>query len=162
MRRGVGLVEILLALLVLAGLLLAVFDMIRSSTAVTRHGRERATARMVLLDLVSMLQGFETAELETRVQEAQLTELLRGRITLLPEPERKAYEDQIKGVVGKVKGKIEDLGDDTRPGLVKLVLTAEVPGHDPVQVATLFRPNARILIAGSPDGQCVGGAASAP
>jgi prepilin-type N-terminal cleavage/methylation domain-containing protein len=154
-RRGVSLVEILLALVVLASLLVITFDMVRSSTATTRHGRDRAVTRMVLLDALALLEGLGLADLEARTSAAALYAMLHGRAMLMPEPERALYTDQVREVLPRVSAKIEPLADDERPGLVRVQLSADVPGHDAVHVVSLVRPAARTLLPTTPVGPCL-------
>lgn len=154
MRRGLGLAEVMLAVAVIASLLLVVFDLIRSSTERTRLGRDRATARMVLLDLVPLIQNRGAAELRARLTPEGLDELLRIRQSLVPDPEAALYREQIKELTGRLRATLTEEIDETSPGLVRVDLFADLAGPATVQVSTLWRPSARALLPTNPDGPC--------
>lgn len=162
MRRGLGIAEVMLAVAVIASLLLVVFDLVRSSTERTRLGRDRATARMVLLDLVSLLQNRGPTELAPRLTPQGLDDLLRVRQSLVPEPEAALYRQQVKELAGRLRGTLTSEIDETSPGLVRVDLFADLPGPATVQVSALWRPAARVLLPANPDGPCTEGASGAP
>ena len=161
-RRGLGLAEIMLAVAIIASLLLVVFDLVRSSGERVRLGRERATARMVLLDLMAIVQNRGPDELRARLTPEGLNDLLAVRLTLVPDPEKAAYQDQVRELTGHLRGILTDEIDATSPGLVRVDLIADIPGRDPVQIAALYRPSARVLLPANPDGPCLEGVSGAP
>lgn len=156
--RGISLAELCLALLVMASMMLIVFDMVRASGERTRIGRDRATARMILLDLLAILQGRDIGEIKGRITPEGLAELFASRVSLMPDPERQVYANEAADLAKYLRGTLTEAPDPTAPGLVKLSLRAEIPGRDAIEVVTLYRPLARVMLAGSPDGPCVGAA----
>lgn len=146
-RRGVTLTEIMIAMAVAAGPMILALSLIRSNNAGARFNKERATARLVLVDLAELLMGETEQGLRDRLADgARLEELLQTRIAHMPEPARGPYEEAIKPIRKSLSGNLED---STTPGLVKMNIRATTTDEKTIVLTVLFRPKARQYLAGN-------------
>lgn len=140
-------VELLLAVALAAGPLLVAIHLIQSNVQAARFNKERATARLVLQDLVDLLMGepLETLQgLSGAGKQADLDRTLDERMAALPDEARKQYGEQARTFRGKMVLTLEeDLGPDA-PGLARLTLAAGLDRGTTVRLVRLFRPAARV------------------
>jgi len=148
------LLEILIAALLAAGPMLIAFELVQANSRASRFNHDRATARMILLDLVTLLQGEGLDGVKGRMAGDRLSDLLSERIVLMPDPAREPYLEQARRVLGRIRGRLEEDVDPARPGLARLVLQAKLPDGATVQVSALFRPKARERLRIDPEPSC--------
>lgn len=141
-RWGFSLVEIVVAVALAAGPLLLAFHLVQSNTRAAQFDHDRATARMILLDLATLVQGEGLEGARQRMVGDKLSDLLSDRITRMPDAAREPYFEQARNVLGHIRGRLEQDVDPSKPGLARLVLSTELPGRANVQVVALFRPGA--------------------
>ena len=148
-RRGMNLTEIIMAIAIAAGPLLYSVQMISSNAKGARFNRERATARLILLDLATLLMGEPSDDLAQRLEPGSgddLNSLLEERILRLRpvSPVAEAgYREEAKPI-GKITGSLTEDFDPSLPGLARLTLTAPLSDDkNAVILHILFRPKAR-------------------
>lgn len=146
-RRGVSLMELLVAVALAAGPLLVALHLIQTNVQAARFNQERATARLVLQDMVDLLMGepMDTLRgLSGPGKQAELDDTLDARVAVLPEEARKPYADQARAFRGRLMLALEeDLGAEA-PGLARMTLTAGLDRGTTVRLVRLFRPAARV------------------
>jgi hypothetical protein len=146
-RQGVALVEVLLALALIAGPLLLVVSLTHSSARGSRRTTEQAEARLLALDLAELALSQHVEELrawagetsrlrrtgaDARSQDALAASGPNGRLPLPAGP-----------FAGRVRVAIdEDAGGV--PDFVRLTVTIPLASGDPVVVVRHFRPGARV------------------
>lgn len=152
-----------MAVTLAAGPMLLAFELIRSNTRAAEFNLDRATARMVLLDLATLLDGQGLAAVQESLTPASLSRVLSERIALMPEAAREPYFEQARNVLGQIQGKLDPDIDSSKPGLARLELSARLPDGVVVQVSALIRPKARERVRVDVDPSCgTTGGAGAP
>lgn len=144
-RRGFNLMELLVALGLAAGPMLVAVHLVHTNVQGARFNQERATARLVLIDMMELLLGEtneQLKEISGPSSTAQLRDRLDRRIGSLPEPARKPYREQVAPLMKGLSCKIEENVEGQR-GLSRFTLRVVLSNSVPVEVKRLFRPNAR-------------------
>ena len=144
-RRGFQLTEILMAIAMAAGPMLAAIVLINQNVTGARFNVDQATARQALVDLTELLLGETMDSLRDTAKPGKnpkLNDLLKNRIGRLPEAAQKQYNQQVAGLADKFECSLsEDVGGVK--GLAKLTLSVVV-GKSTVKVSRYFRPEARL------------------
>jgi len=138
-----SLLEVLVALALAAGPLVLTYNLIQSNTRAAQFNHDRATARMILVDLVTLLHGESLDGVRRYLAGDGLSQLLSQSISLMPDAAREPYFEQSRTFIGHIRGKLREEIDPSKPGLASLVLTAEIPGRPIVEFSALIRPKAR-------------------
>lgn len=159
--RATSLVEIMIAVALAAGPMLVAIELVRSNSQAARFNHDRATARMLLLDLVTLLEGESLAGLKQYMTGDRLSDLLSKRIVLMPESAREPYFEQAHNILGRIRGRLDEDVDPQRPGLARLSLTAGLSSGVTVQVISLFRPRASERLRVDVDSSCTAGGGEA-
>ena len=136
-------VELVIALAVVAGALLAMMTLADSNLRNTHRMQDRTSARLVLLDLSDLLFGETTERLrEISGSGPLLSKVLEDRISRLPETVRQQYRMQVAPLMAGLKCELsEDAGGLS--GFSRLTVAVELPGAQRVEVSRLFRPGSR-------------------
>lgn len=151
MRRGFSVAEVLVALALAAGPLLVAINLIHSNVQSARFNKERATARMVLQDLVDLLMGEPVEGLRALAGAGARAELDRAfdeRIAALPDEARRQYGEQARKFHGQLQFTFEEALDPEAPGLARMTLELRIDRGTIVRLVRLFRPAARVPAQG--------------
>ena len=144
-RRGIQLVEVLLAVTLSAGPMILVFALINDNVAGARFNVDQATARQALVDLTELLLGESMDSLRETSQpgrQDKLNDVLKSRIQRLPKAAQDQYNAQVRDLIGKFKCTLEEDSGGVK-GLVKLTLSVTL-AKTTVKVSRYFRPEARL------------------
>lgn len=144
-RRGISLIEVVVALAVLGLPFLVILTMIQSCMLGARHDQDRTTSRMVLADLTGLLNG-ESVEKLRELGAGDTTGLdlmLEGRIAGLPPGLRDRFRSQVKDLFGAMRLTVEeDFGGIH--GMMRLTLTARLSRNATATLSWYLRPAARV------------------
>lgn len=141
MRRGFQLVEVTIALALAAGPLLFALNLVNANARGARELELRATARLVLVDLVELALGESAQTLREMARpggEALLADRLARRTAHLPPAARAAYDAETAPFAGHLRVTLDE-DVDGQPGLARLAVGVELPGGATVQVRRLLR-----------------------
>ena len=144
-RRGFQIVELVIALVVVAGALLVIMTLADTNLRNARRMQDRAAARLMLLDLSDLLFG-ETAERLREMSGASslLLKVLEDRIGRLPDTVRQQYRTQIAPLMPGLSCELVE-NEGGAAGIARLTVSVDLPGAHRVEVNRLFRPAARNL-----------------
>jgi hypothetical protein len=146
MRSGYQLIEVMVALTLAAGPVAVSLQLIHSNVSGARFNAERASARLALVDLTELLIGETTAKIRAVSQpgsNTRLIELVKQRVSCLPESIRKQYGLQVASFSEGVSCTLEE-SVDGRKDLALLTVQARFASGSVVTVKRLFRPGARL------------------
>ena len=124
-----------------AGPLVLALHLIHSNVHGARLLQDRATARLVLADMVELLAGESTStlrELSGPDGARLLRERLAARVAHMPPPAREPFQAQLAPFDGTLScGLDEDVGG--QPGLARLTVRVTLKGGVAVEVKRLLR-----------------------
>ena len=138
-RRGFHLTEVLIALVLAAGPLLVMFQLVQSNSRASRHLLDHATARHLLIELSDLLMAQPREELKaTAAGTGALNRFVEMRLSAMPVELREPYLEQLKPFGGALACELtEDVSG--MPGLARLKLSMRVPSGAAVSVLRYFR-----------------------
>ncbi|MBI4862144.1 MAG: type II secretion system protein [Candidatus Riflebacteria bacterium] len=143
-RRGFHLTEVLVALALAGGPLLAVLNLIQTSSQGARRNQQETTARLAALDLVEGLARLPVDTLRAVTPERRGAwlddELDRRGASMLPEA-REAYEHEVRSLRGRLAFDLEERAGG-HAGLVRFTVTVTLARGRPIRVTRLVRPAA--------------------
>lgn len=145
-RRGALLMEVLVALAIVAGPLLVAVNAIHASVVGARFNAERATARLALMDVLSLLMGAPVEALRQLGKSESapwLDTLLQDRMSHLPDGAREQYEREVAPFRGRFGCTFEEGIAPRAPGLARLTVSVKVGDQGVVSLVRLFRPEDR-------------------
>lgn len=136
MRRGVSLVEILIALAIIAGPALYALDLIRESSRAARIDAERAAGVQLLGDVLEILhaEGPAVSRIMKGGQEA-VRDLARKRVAFYPD---QAARTLALRLVDKLSVKIDDRSDGVT-GLACITVSVDLERTGPVTLSRWLR-----------------------
>lgn len=139
-RRGIQLVEVLLAVALAGGPLIAGLELVRSSTRRAAIAEETATVRLLLTDLSTVFSGESIESLrQIAATGPRLPEILGARLGRVPAASQAQYRQQVSGVVPRVACRIDEKVEGI-DGLVRLTLSASASDGRRIEVFRLLRP----------------------
>lgn len=137
-RKGLSLVEVMVALTLACGPVLVSLVLIHANVDGSRFANDRATARMVLVDLAELVRARPVAELAAVARTRSVESLLAERIAALPEPARAPYAQQLRSLEGRLSLEVEQ-DVDGLARLTRLTLAARLDRSGAITVTRLFR-----------------------
>ena len=103
-RKGFQLTEVLMAIAMAAGPMIGAIVLINQNVSGARFNVDQATARQALVDLTELLLGETMDSLRDTAKPGKnpkLNDLLKNRISRLPEAAQKQYTQQVSGFADK-------------------------------------------------------------
>lgn len=147
-RRGFTMIEVVVALAVLAVPALVIMSYVQSNVAGAHFNQERLGANLILVDLAGLLTGERVEKLrEVAAGDTQALDLMiEGRIAGLPEAHRDRYRAQVQPLFGKMRFVFEEDSGGIA-GLSRLELKATLSHDAKVSLSWLLRPAGRVDLA---------------
>lgn len=153
-RLGIQLTEVLVALALAVGPMILAFQLVERNSRGAAFNRDRATARLVLLDVAEVIQGEPVDRLRQLAADPGLFRAqFDDRIASLPVSVRELYRAEVAAHVASVGFALDERPDPGLPGLVRVSLTCSIGGTPPatVTVSRLLRPEAFSRPRGIPE-----------
>ena len=127
-RSGFQIVEVLLAIMLVAGPLLICVNLLQSNISASKFNTTQIWAEMVLADLLELLCTRPVADIKTVANDttgAALTGLLKTRLERVPEPAGSELKKKMGELTKLGCALVEGLGESG--DLVQITLTARTP-----------------------------------
>lgn len=147
-RRGVSLLEVLLALAIASVPLVIALTLIHRNATQARLAGDRVVGRLVLMDLMEVLLAEEVDRLkEIAADPGKLEALIKARIAKLPPFAQAPYEDRVLPLARQARLILEERPAGAAPGLVRLTLELRIEDgvKAGLEIRQLVRPAARDL-----------------
>ena len=139
-RKGLSLIEILVAVAVIGGPLVYCLSGVVSTTRNTGKQLDRATAQLMLTDMAEwiMAKGHVRPRMLARFAKEELKERWMPASDFL-EPERAAqFEKQVDLLLSKMKTRFEPAAGGHK-GLARVIISSELSDKTPLSVSVLIR-----------------------
>lgn len=144
-RRGFTMLEVIVALGILAIPVLMLVNLIQENVASAHYNQDRMVGQLILNDLCGFLSGQDLEKLKELsdgdVKGMDL--LLEGRVAGLPDHLRDRFRTQMQHLFGQISFKLQpDFGGVK--GMARLELTALLPTGSPLTTLWFLRLDRRV------------------
>jgi type II secretory pathway pseudopilin PulG len=129
MRRGFQLMEIIVALALLAGPATLGFSLMQSNTREARRNGDRVAARFMMADVLEILAGESRESLNGLVRSQDLGALLERRTAHVPEPSRTTFIERSRDYMAYLRLDMETVEGVANLAVVSLTLQEPHGSH---------------------------------
>jgi hypothetical protein len=153
-RAGFQLTEVLVAVAIAAGPMLVAIHLVQKNAAGARFNHDRASARLVLLDVTEIMMGEPLDRLKAiAAQPGELARTFELRVANLPATVRDRFRNEVRPYLGQIKMTIDENLSPETPDLTRLtvVLPLGDRAEGKVEIRRFFRPLAARRPRGIPE-----------